>query len=253
MSEHDDGGILSAEQVTALREKAERREAARLRKQKSRVKVATAKKLAAQREAMNAASTPDEFWAISIATFPEEKIAAWKQRQERVLDIIYWIEEMVKGTYDASPDNEEEYVSPEDGNADLNADLAQHGQCDCHGILMLGEFWKNSSRMAVRYVDDRPDSVFAKTGIVTGIPSHWVEKWREFYQGYRLRKAKAEAEASRPTIKCASCQASGDHLAASTIQTYLKSGAPYRCDGCSISIIHREDDMYDGWGRLKDQ
>lgn len=121
----NEGGILSAEQLMALREKyptpktpEERREAARLRKQAQRTRD---KEKAEIKAAMSQAETIQQFWAESVKTADPEKLAGWKARQEVVETLMGDLCTVMDGR---SPDEE----FPEDVDKQTRADIAAHGE-----------------------------------------------------------------------------------------------------------------------------
>src|SRR5258708_1694025 len=145
-------GILPPEVATERRgdnpaatasEAAKRREALKekdkLRKREER---ARDKQQAEVHDAMWKAETLQDFWAESLKTADPAKLAAWRERQERVLDTLHFLDENLNGTYDVSPNDAECYVSIEEGDEDLKKDIAEHGICAVTVIGLLGKFWQ---------------------------------------------------------------------------------------------------------------
>src|SRR5437762_3368132 len=117
-----------------------RREADAARKRRERKPAAIQKEIAS-------CETAEQFWAANIKTADPAKLAAWQQRHERVLDLMWFIQEHVRGTYDASPERDAtlpedkaEYLSVEDGHEDLMADIRERGTVDAIAVVRQGQF-----------------------------------------------------------------------------------------------------------------
>jgi len=203
----------------------------------------------AERKAKSRATTIEQFWAASLKFGNAEKIAAWKVRQERVFDLMWYIEQHVKGTYDASPErdatlpeDEAEFVSVEHGDADLREDLAAHGQCSRNTILRAGKFWRNSEHME-KYNGDDANSVFARYGLLIGVPVDTVRDWDIYLREYRSQHPEPEFD-DYVTLSCACGAQNAVHK--STANTYHSSGTEYRCPKCS----DKSADVLDLYGRM---
>jgi hypothetical protein len=196
------------------------------------------KKLA-ERNAKKGAETFREFWAASLKGGNQQKIVEWKARQERVFDLMWYIEQHANGNYTnpaspyyCDPKHSECFVSVEEGDADLREDIAQHGTCS-RVILEMGRFWKNPARLKL-YSDESPNSIFARFGILIAVPTDVVRKWDEFLKEYREFVA----------LVC-SCGAQTS-VHASTAKQILANGNEYRCPKCSDKSF----DVLDEYGRV---
>jgi len=154
-----------AKQETAEQAKL-RREADAARKRKSRKEGKTAKRAAALQAEINAAKTAEEFWAINLKAANPEKLAGWRERQEQVFDQLWFIFQHVKNNYDASPESDatlpedkQEYLSVEEGDAALKSDIAAHGKVDTNAIIRLGKYWLNANRITSRFGSEDPESI----------------------------------------------------------------------------------------------
>jgi len=81
----------------------------------------------AERVRQNTFESPLQFWEVQRKKLSEDELARLNERQESVFDQVHWMESWANGTYDVSPDDALYYVGLEEGIADLEADVAQHG------------------------------------------------------------------------------------------------------------------------------
>jgi hypothetical protein len=228
-----------------------RKEADAARKRKERQTAKEAKLAAALKEEMDVAETVEQFWSISVTTVEPEKLAAWKARQERVFDLMWYIDQHVKGTYDASresdallPEDKHEFVSVEEGDRDLKADIALHGQCLVHSVLRIGSFWKKPDRMLRFASKEDATSVFARFGILTAVPDHTVDDWNDYVRNYRISNLpKTDTQVS---VDCSVCSKAST-VDASTLDAYHRSNIAFRCQSCSNKLT---DSVLDDWGRV---
>jgi len=196
-----------------------------------------------ERKERTGADTFEEFWAASLKGGNQKQIAAWKARQERVFDLMWYIEHNVSGDYNnpasphyCDPNDTECFVGVEEGNQDLREDLAQYGQCS-RAILSLGRFWKNAARMN-NYKGDDAVSVLATYGILIAVPTDLVRQWDEYLKEYRKKQEDV-------TLTCSCGTQTSVH--ASTAKQILATNTRYHCPKCS----DKSTDLIDDWGRLK--
>ncbi len=202
----------------------------------------------AERKAKSRAVTLEQFWEAAVRYGNADKIAAWKIRQERVLDLTWFIEQHLKGTYDASPERDatlpedkQEFVGVEEGDQGLREDLAQYGECS-RAILQLGRFWKSAERMS-KYTDDGADSVLGRYGILIAVPTDLVREWDEY-----LKKVRSQQPVPQPEEVTLTCACGTNTLVhSSTAKQILSTTTGYRCPTCSDKVT----DVIDDWGRLK--
>ncbi len=218
---------------------------------RSEVNVAAEKKYyekkQAEKKAAKEADSFQEFWAASLKGGNQQKIAAWKVRQERVFDLMWYIEEHLNGNYTnpaspryCDPNDSECFVGVEEGDQDLREDLAQYGQCS-RALLNAGKFWKNPARLKL-YSGDDANSVFARFGILIAVPTDVVRKWDEYLREYRSQPAPQPEE--YVTLTCLCGTQTSVHT--STATNYLASDTEYRCPRCS----DKSADIVDEYGRI---
>jgi hypothetical protein len=184
MVENDDGGILSTEQVTALQEKfptpttpAERREAARLRKQAQRIRD---KEKAEIKAAMSQADTIQQFWAESLKTADPAKLTEWKARQEQVEAQLGAMRDCMEGrAFD------DQFI--EDVDRDTRDMLREYGECGATPVLLLEKFWQDPETLAQLTKDENATAIFAKFGILMALPDIRVHQWEQFITAHRGR------------------------------------------------------------------
>jgi hypothetical protein len=166
-------GILTDAQVAAIRgpeedAAAKRREKDRLRKQAER----DAKKFAKEAELLE---TCREWWNKNREAIPRHELEAMKAQRELVLDQLHWMERPLADVNDA------DYVSTEEGVADLINFVKQHG------AVRLGHFhremsyevippdwysrpfWKNSDILQALLDEGEPTANYVKYGLLTAL------------------------------------------------------------------------------------
>jgi hypothetical protein len=216
------------------------------RKRRERAEGATAKRAAALQEEINAAEDIKAFWAINIKAADPEKLAAWREQAERVLDQLWFISQHVKGLYNVSEEDTDFYVSVEEGDQDLKAFIAKHGKFEPEAIFRQGQFWMNPNRLASYNRFNNPEAIFALFGIVTGIPIRYAQDWEDYMREYRL---KSQPDTSSPVpVNCATCKKT-TYVDSTTANAYSRSGTEYHCESC---LSRATESLYDDWGRLKD-
>jgi hypothetical protein len=266
-------GILPPEVATERRgdnpaatasEAAKRREALKekdkLRKREER---ARDKQQAEVHDAMSKAETLQDFWAESLKTADLPKIAAWRERQERVLDTLHFLDENLNGTYDVSQDDTECYVSIEEGDEDLRQDIAEHGICAVTVIGLLGKFWQQPELLEKLTKPGDATSIAALYGIITAVPDIRVHQWDAFVAKHRSKNAPLYTPAaSYISLRCARCGAPPTSVPVELAAAYQAS-REYLCMNClqkaaKIREFARdsrspEHAIFDSFGRVKDQ
>src|SRR4030095_2862686 len=145
MKENDDGGILSAVQVAALRaayptpktpaERAqEKREAARQRKRNQRARDKAEKETQA---AISQAEDIQAFWAESLKAADAEKLTDWQSRKEQVEAQLVAMRDCMEGrAFD------DQFIDGVD--RDTKAMLAEFGEGAATPVLLGGELWRSA-------------------------------------------------------------------------------------------------------------
>jgi hypothetical protein len=280
----NEGGILSAERVAELREKypnprmpktlEEKREADRIRQQKRR-----ARKKA---EASGLEEDPDAFWECHIAKADPVKIAAWREQQDYVFELLFDMQLVMDGR--ASDPKFIALVVE-----DIESDVAEHGICQMEVYLL--EFWKNKNTFAdlVRrtpsqasrelsekidketaagtYLDkwkgDDPTSIFVRFGLVTAIPGHRLHGWREWLASQKPQAPEPlSPKVEWGVLQCA-CGSLPTAAPVSIINNYREKQIQYRCGQCLRADApwkealkteqSPESQIFDGYGRVKDR
>jgi hypothetical protein len=199
MKDNDDGGILSADQVAQLQERyptpktpAERREAARLRKQAQRTRD---KEKTETKAAMSQAETVEQFWAESLKLADPVKLTEWKARHEYVEALLGDIRTVLEGR---SPD--EEFLN--DVNDEIRSDIKQHGVAGVTVPLLIGKFWQDDPELLAKLTSgDTPSAVFAKFGFLLAIDDYSLHKWEQFLSAQATETATAQPNSNGFTNK----------------------------------------------------
>jgi hypothetical protein len=165
-------GILPLEVVEKIKSAAAERQA-NYRNRKDRAKA----KLKTEKEVRDA--TPEAFWTRNRDVSNQARIAELQERQERVFDLLHWMQAQVKGTYNADPNDETVYVGLEEGAANVAADVAAHGICEME-VILLG-FWREPELLAELKLNEATQA-FCRYGLITGIPGHKLHEWKTWLQ-----------------------------------------------------------------------
>ncbi len=235
------------------------KEAKRKRDARARKKVEQA--TAASRDELNSAETIQEFWAASVKTADPQKLAAWRERQERVLDTLYFLDANLNGTYDVSPDDTACYVSVEEGHEDLRRDIAEHGICAVTVIGLLGKFWQQPELLEKLTKSGDATTIAALYGIMTAVPDIRVHQWDDFVAKRRSKNAPLYTPAvSYISLRCARCCAPPMSVPIELAAAY-KNNREYLCINCiekaakvkAFVTEQRGDEhrILDPWGRAK--
>jgi hypothetical protein len=182
MKENDDGGILSAEQVAALREKystpktpAERREAARQRQRDKRARDKAEKET---QVAMSQAETIEQFWSEARKTLDSTTLSEYQSRQTYVEALLGDIRTCLEGR---EPDIE--FVS--DVEEEIRDDIKEHGVTGVTVPLLIGKFWQDPALLAQLTNGDNPSAIFAKFGFLLAVDDYTLHKWDQFISACR--------------------------------------------------------------------
>lgn len=165
------------------RSKDEHNEYQRLRRQQKKLEEKGEQTI--QEKVETRVKTKEQFWELNRASVTG-KIPAWKERQESVLDTLAWFDRLDAGT-ETKELCGEDYVSVEEGLADVLADI------EANGVTRLGNVYENRD-IPVDWVDgyfsgrafyrdaevfrmlcqeNEPTRVFATTGLITA-PPDWM-------------------------------------------------------------------------------
>lgn len=256
MTVSNDGGILSAEQVATLQEKyptpktpAERREAARLRKQAQRTRE---KEKAEIKAAMSQAEDIQAFWSESLKQADPEKVTEWQSREEQVVAQLGAMRDVLEGrAFD------DEFI--EDVATDTKDMLSEFGEAAATPVLLLEKFWQEPNLLAQLTKDENATAIFAKYGILIALPDIRVHEWEQFIDS---RRSTALPAPTFTTIACSCGQPTS--VSVETARAYATR--VYRCGCCiakdstsraavakalEVEYSTPENQIRDSWGRIK--
>jgi hypothetical protein len=236
-------------------EAAQQREDWRIRKENQREREAYERE---EQIKANTFDNPHDYWEAQRRTLPAEKLAALLERQEAVFDQMYWMESWVNGTYNASPEDTLCYVGLEEGIADLEGDVAQHGLCMIE-VTLIDKFWSDTEKDFFQRVvaNGGATATFIDYGIVTAVPEH---RYAAFAQKFMQKPTTITPYAS--TLSCL-CGATTS-VNAETACAY--AARQYRCQRCldkeansRAAVVKTlaadrqlpENTFRDNWGRIK--
>lgn len=234
-------GILSAEQILAIRggapqtvetaeEAAARREAERLRGVKRRAEARIEKQV-------ESVTSLQDLWKLNRSTLSEQRLADFHEREERVLDLISWMDLVVSGNN--VPPDDPCYVSLDEGRQDVEAHVAANGFTMIE-ISLLGEFWKSADLYARFLLRTDSTSTFARYGFVVGIPAHRYQEWQELLAAGTATPTATPFSNGYTTLKCSipDCPSWPDAVSESIASEYREKNIPYRCGRC-IRLEHQ--------------
>lgn len=134
-------------------------------------------------------TTKEQFWELNRLSESSQRISAWKERQEVVLDTLAWLDRLNAGT--ETPELcGENYVSLEEGLADVLADIEEHGVAHLgrvytadwpdvipadwpDGIFTGRAFYKDAEVYRWLCEENEPTRVYVTTGLITALPD-WL-------------------------------------------------------------------------------
>jgi hypothetical protein len=231
------------------------REGWRARKQSQRERDAEKE---AERVRQNTFDSPLQFWEAQLKKLSEDEIAKLNERQERIFDTLHWMESWANGTYDVDPIDETAYLGLEEGIADLEADVAQHGLTMIEVTLI--PFWKLDEKDFLNRVVAKggATATFIQYGIVTAIPEH---RYAAFAQKFMQKRTEIEGSYYAPlTCPCGATSSVPKQIA----DRYLALQKQYQCGRCldveqrsrklaasAILGTTASEAIYDSWGRVK--
>jgi hypothetical protein len=209
------------------------------------------------------ARTLEEFWAASLTTADSQKLAEWRVRQEQIFDTLYWMRQVMDGTYNVSPDDTECYVGIEEGDEDIKRMLREYGETFATAVVLL-PFWQEPQTLAqlTQGGENQPTTIFAKFGILTALPDFKVHQWGQFMQAHR-RKGQPRVETPQVlyvSLHCSLCKAPPTSVSSEIAAAYARS-REYLCANCSKKAAKLrnftqeqrgpEHAIFDNWGRVK--
>jgi hypothetical protein len=235
-------------------------DAKRKRDERARKKLEDAAK--ATKDTLAQAETLEEFWAASLTTADAQKLAEWRARQEEIFDTLYWMRQVMDGTYNVSPTDTECYVGIEEGDEDIKRQLRDYGEAGITPVLLLVKFWADPELFAQLTKTENPTAIFAKFGILVGLPDLKVHQWGQFISAYR-RSKQPRIEVPQVfyvSIHCSSCNAPPTSISSESAAAYARS-RDYKCGNClskaaklrNFTQEQREPEhqIFDSWGRVK--
>jgi hypothetical protein len=228
--------ILSAEQVLAIKgtsevaKETDEMAAARRAKDAARKKVE--RDHARAEKEFEGIETKEALWAHNRAQLPESELTALLEKQEKVRDLVYWVNDVLAGTN--LPPEDPDYVSLEEGSQDLFEFAKTHGRVAME-IVLLGQYWKEPI-YTEKFQGSDPTSIFARTGLVTAMPSHKLFQLEQFLARHRAVTVPASPLATGNgwiVMKCACNSIEGQKsVSLSIAKAYEQQGRKFLCWRC---------------------
>jgi hypothetical protein len=255
--------ILERKAKDAERKREERKKA---REDKQRV--------TAEKKAGEATSFP-EYWEQQRTKLTQAQRDEYEARQEKIFDMLYWMQQVMDGTYNVSPTDAEYFVGIEEGDDDIKRMVREYGEAFATAVLLL-PYWQEPHTLAqlTKGGENHPTTIFAKYGILTALPDGAVYKWEQFMQAHHRSQQPAEEQGNGYTIMQCGCNTliTGQESISNDIAAlYKERGIKFLCGVCraletnSRAISRAEigkETLYqrpgnhallDSFGRLRDQ
>jgi hypothetical protein len=176
-------GILSDEQVGAIRGPEEDARIKRLEKDKLRQRAVRAtKRLVKEAELLE---TRQQWWDKNRVATPRHELEAMKAQHEEVCLVLDWMGYQTDGSYNdpnsphyADPADSECYTSLEDGVKEIIEHVRQHGvahlgyitsNADIPMCWSTRRFWADASLMQVLLDEGEPTANYVKYGLLTAL------------------------------------------------------------------------------------
>jgi hypothetical protein len=189
--------ILSDAQVAEIRgTTTEQEQAEKDKREAERQRGIQRRKEARVEKQLESVETKEALWLLNRENLPPQELDALLEKQEQVWDQLHWLNKVLSGTN--IPPDDELYVGVEEGSKDLFDHVKEHGVVTME-LVLLGEYWKEPI-YTERFQGNDPDSVFARLGLVTALPSHKVHQFEQFLS-QRAGSATSTATAPPPTTK----------------------------------------------------
>jgi hypothetical protein len=221
MKENDDGGILSAEQVTALQKKYPRPKTPAERKQAQRTRDKEKAEITA---AMSQAETVQQFWSESLKLADPAKLAEWKAIEEQVTAQLGAMRDCLEGrAFD------DQFIL--DVDEDTKAMLEKNGEAGVTPVLLIPKFWQEPNTTAL-FIKNDATSVFARYGLLIGLPDIRVHEWKGFIVS---RSSKSTAISNDyVAMKCNSCNlpTGVESVPRSIAEQYAALHIKFECSAC---------------------
>jgi hypothetical protein len=248
------------------------KDAARKRKQRSHEKE---RQEQAAAEKAQLSMTTQEWWNFNRAKLTEAQNAELGKRQESVLDTVFWMQAWIDGTYDVDPNDANFYVGLEEGTADIEADIRKFDttygyeaqQQLVERIRETAEFRQYVKTLGRPIFNgENATEIWLRYNYLVAIPSQLACDFRMKTQ-HPVPAVKSYTKMICTTRDCPN-RLLPDVLPTEIADGYAAQGKPYLCHRCrdveqksraqaTISVEYRRPagpkDIYDSWGRVKDQ
>jgi hypothetical protein len=202
--------------------------------------------------------TIQDFWNLSLRGVDQTQLNVWKARREEVEGILYDIQLVLEGK---QPDAE--FIT--DVDDEIRADIQEHGIADITVPILLGKFWLKPELLAkLTSGEETPSSVFARFGILIGLPDIRLHQWDAFIAKHRgSKQPQVVPEVFYVSIRCSQCNGLPSAISSQIAAAYSR-GAGYTCQSCidkaakarnfkQERYLPENANLLDSFGRVKDQ
>lgn len=144
----------------------------------------------------------EQFWSLNRTVADQRKIGVWKQRRERVMDILAWMDRVENG--EETPELcGEDYVNLAEGLEGLIADVKEHGvtylgytrrnqdiPVDWSTGFTSGKaYWQDSTVLQMLCDESQPMMTWTKYGLLTALPDNRVIAFLTTHCGWDWQSA----------------------------------------------------------------
>ena len=204
--------------------------------------------------------TVHEYWAASVKSADPVKLVEWKARQEEVEAQLAAMRDCMEGrAYD------DQFIL--DVDDDTKAMLEKYGEAGVTPVLLIPKFWQEPNTMAL-FTKTDATSVFARYGILIGLPDIRVYKWKGFIAS--RRESPTVPPSHYVVMQCTACKlpSSAENVPRSIAERYQSLRRKFECAACrskeaasraastfgkaNLYQSPTEHAVFDAFGRVRD-
>jgi len=248
----------TAEQAAARRAAdAERKRGSRKKEREQKERIAVAKKLAE-------ATTFPEYWQQQRATLTDDQRAQFEQRESDVLDLEFAMRKYVDGVYEQTTDTENR-VPLEAIKEEVQLEIQTHGLLESI-VLIVDRLWGDEEKDLRERIARKSDATakLVQYGYRLAIDSSLHERFRQFMT---VSQPNAGSGYVWMQCECHTPITSREWIQKDIAESYRARAMKWLCGPCrgkennsraqAVGVEYRRpastEDIYDSYGRLRDQ
>lgn len=195
-----------------------------------------------------------EFRQANRASLQTDELESMLAEQDAVLDKIHWAKAQIEGTYDADPNDETVYVGLQEGTADFEKFVQDHGRVET-SIALYPKYWQNAELFRRLLNTSKATATYAKYGILTALPTDLIDRFRAFVR----RKPTQQAAPEYVKMQCSGCNLMPISMTKEQAAHFSGSN-PFLCATCAAQKAERvaardqilySSPVFDEYGRTR--